>query len=360
MKNIYFTVGPSQTHPKLKEFMDRALLEDWPSLSHRSEKYMMLFSELSRNLKLFLKIPLDYSVFYSGCATEWMERSVQNCSSERTLHFSSGVFSHRFYEFSKEMGRNAKEVLCKEDFSFDLNDCPESFEPELVCLTHNETSSGVMLPKTFIEQLKQKYPKALFAIDIVSSVPFCKIDFSLFDVIFLSVQKGFGLPAGLGVVFVSPRALKKSCEIREGGRYTGFQHSFEHLQKAFEKNQTPETPNVLNMYLLNEVIKQMSIKGLDEIAKETEVKADLLFTAINESKFTEIVVKNSEFRSPTTIVAKTTKNSKEIIEQLKTKGLVVGAGYGKDKNKFIRIANFPSHSLEMVKNLADAVRNLND
>jgi phosphoserine aminotransferase len=42
---------------------------------------------------------------------------------------------------------------------------------------------------------------------------------------------------------------------------------------------------------------------------------------------------------------------KELLENLKEKGLIVGSGYGENKDNHIRIANFPSHTKENVERL---------
>lgn len=358
MESKYFTVGPSQAYPKLAEYIDLAIKEGWPSISHRGEKFGKLFAELSSNLKQFLQIPESYSVFYSGSATDFMERSIQNCSAEKTLHFSNGVFSHRFFEFARELGRDAKEVVLRPDFSFNLSDSPEDFDPELVCLTHNETSSGIILPRQFISSLKNKYPKALFVLDIVSSAPVSDVDFSELDVTFFSVQKGFGLPAGLGVAFVSPKALKKSQAVSLLGKYTGFRSSFKELQNYYVKNQAPGTPNVFNMFLLNEVVKDMMNVGLEKIKNQTAEKAEYLFNALRNHQELEIVVEHKDYKSITTIVLKAKHGSAPVIAALETKGLVLSAGYGDEKDKYIRIANFPSHSMEMIEELAEGLKEI--
>jgi phosphoserine aminotransferase len=48
---------------------------------------------------------------------------------------------------------------------------------------------------------------------------------------------------------------------------------------------------------------------------------------------------------------KTPGSSTDTINKLKKYGLVVGKGYGKYKEEYIRISNFPSHTLKDVKKL---------
>ena len=193
----YFTVGPTQPHPRLKEFFDDAWAQDIVSLSHRSETFYQLFRDTRAALIELLRVPADRQLFVAGSATEWMERTVQNMCAHKSVHFVSGTFAERFYAFAQEMGRDAVKVLQKPDGSFDLGDVPQGFAPELIALTHNETSNGTQLSPEFLARVRAAYPQALIAIDVVSSAPVYPDAFADADMMFFSVQKGFGLPAGL-------------------------------------------------------------------------------------------------------------------------------------------------------------------
>jgi aspartate aminotransferase-like enzyme len=62
---------------------------------------------------------------------------------------------------------------------------------------------GFALPVAFINQFKSKFPDSLIVVDAVSSLPYPQFDYTKIDSVFFSVQKGFGLPAGLGVWVVN-------------------------------------------------------------------------------------------------------------------------------------------------------------
>ncbi len=358
MELIYFTVGPSKLHEKFEEFIAKGNKENIGSLSHRSPRFSELFENLSNNLKILFNVPEEYSVFYSGSATEFMERIVQNCSEKNTLHFVDGSFSRKFSEISGKQGRINTEIVAEDDGSFFLDNLPGTYEPELICLTHNETTNGVTLSPLFIESIQKRFPDKLIALDIVSSAPTSNVDFSKIDCIFFSVQKGFGLPAGLGVIFVSPRALKKAEEIEKNGKqYTGSYHSFMDLAKYASKKQTPETPNVFGMYLLNEVCLDFLNRTIEKLRSETKIKADLIYKALDGNKKLKPLVTNKELRSETVIVAKPINGSQEVIEYFKKGGFLVASGYAEQKEMQIRIANFPSHSIEQVQKLCMLIDN---
>jgi phosphoserine aminotransferase len=357
MSLIYFTVGPTRLHPKFEEFVKKGMAENIGSISHRSARFSQLFGDLSSNLKKLLNVPEEYSVFYSGSATEFMERIVQNCSTKETLHFVNGSFSKKFSEIAEELGRKAIRVPARDDYSFSAEDIPHGANPELVCLTHNETSSGIRLPKEFVEEIQEKYKDKLIAMDIVSSAPSTEVDFSKIDCVFFSVQKGFGLPAGLGIIFVSPKALARSREIEATGKqYMGSYHSFSSFAKSAEKNQTPETPNVFLMYLLNEIVLDFLSRGLEKIKSETKEKAEMIYQALEKSSTLSPFIKNKNIQSETVIVAEVKDGSKKIIEKIKEGGFLIAGGYADKKETQVRIGNFPSHTKEQVLKLCELIK----
>ncbi len=365
-KPVYFTVGPSQLHPKFETFLREASRETIGSISHRSDRFCKLHADLTQNLKKLFAVPEDYAVFFATSATEFMERTVQNCAQKNTLHFVNGVFSKKFFEIAQANGKAAVAVPPKDDQSFSLDRLPQGADapPELICLTHNETSNGTTLPRDFQESVRTTFPDALLALDIVSSAPTSEIDCAKFDCIFFSIQKGFGLPAGLAAMFVSPRALRKAEQIESqqaepgSSQYTGSFHSFANLQKHAEKHQTPETPNVLGMYLLNEACLDFLARGIATLRAETKEKAALIYAAIEKCPALTLTIHNEKIRSQTVVVAEAKHGSKKIIEALAQKGFVIASGYGDKKDSQIRIGNFPSHTKEQVAKLCEVLRDL--
>lgn len=384
MKNIFFTPGPSQLYPTSKRHLQQALREDIPSISHRSKKFQDIYDHTVSGLKKLLSIPDTHHIFFLSSGTEAMERVIENCVDKYSYHLVNGAFSKRFYKTAVELGKNAQkyEVPAGEGFKFSPSPHPSPSgrgtkgegiiipnNAELVCITQNETSTGVQVPMRDVYFLNRKYPAKLIALDIVSSAPYVDIDYKKVDLVFFSVQKGFGLPAGLAVIILSPKAFKKAQQLQEKGVIIGSYHSFISLEQYALKNQTPETPNVLNIYLLGKVIGDMREIGIEKIRKETEQKARLLYEFFdNVSRHPELVsgskkkrsrnkfgmtmrpfVKNKKWRSQTVIVIEIEGGSKSLIEKLKAKGLVVGSGYGELKERQIRIANFPAVTKEDIE-----------
>jgi phosphoserine aminotransferase len=374
---VYFTPGPSQLFPSVKQHINQALEDGIPSLSHRSAAFHEIVKQTYEGLRALLGIPSDYHIFFVSSGTESMERIIQNCVDERSMHFVNGAFSKRFYDTAKELGKRPEIIFAEPGQSFDFvslysknelsfpwtgesrrlqtHGSPTGSgmteEAELICFTHNETSTGVTIDLEEVYKIKKQSPMSLIALDIVSSAPYVQVDYTKLDCVFFSVQKGFGLPAGLGIIVVSPRAMQKAQKRRTAGGAVGSYHSFPAMEEQAQKFQTVETPNVLTIFLLSKVLQDMLEKGIDTIRKETEEKAALLYDFFDNHPQMKPFITDKKNRSSTVIVINTPQGSKEVITQLKKNRATVGAGYGDFKQTSIRIANFPAHSLADIEQL---------
>ena len=94
--------------------------------------------------------------------------------------------------------------------------------------------------------------------------------------------------------------------------------------------------------------------GREMIVRETEYKSALLYNTISNHEYLKESVRNKKIQSKTIIVSNTKKESQYFIDELKRKNLIIGKGYGTTKNQ-IRIANFPTHSKEVMELLCDEI-----
>jgi phosphoserine aminotransferase len=246
-----------------------------------------------------------------------------------------------------------------EGFSYDEPEIPEF--TELICATHNETSTGVQMREPDIQRLKRSNYGRLLAVDMVSSAPIPDLDYNLIDTAFFSVQKAFGMPAGLGVWIANEACLEKSLKIKASEKenlHIGAHHDLPTLWEMSKKFQTPSTPNVLWIYILGKIAEDMNEIGVENIRKETDAKAKMIYDFLEESVLLHPSVKHVPHRSRTVAVANSVIDSSIIMDKLKAKNMIIGAGYGPNKNSQIRIANFPATSMEKTEQLIEALRQL--
>ena len=348
--DIFFGPGPTQLHPRVGEFVTDALQARIPSISHRSTEYVRLHERTVVLVRELLQVPAEHAVFFLASGTEAMERIIENTVHQHSYHLVNGAFSERFWQLSQLRGRDAIAHNAPPGTGFSFESISVPSECELVCVTHNETSTGVMLPIAFIEAISARYPTKLLAVDIVSSAPYARLPWAKVDCGFFSVQKGFGLPAGLGVLIVHPRALDVSKKLTAAKQIQGGYHSFASLQSFATKNQTPETPNVLGIYLLGRVCEDLLHRGSQSWRVEIDMRAKHLYETLAALGRGQLFVADTSVRSPT-VLTYSVEDAPLLRGTLAEQGIFVGEGYGPYSSKHIRIANFPQHTDAMVERL---------
>lgn len=350
---VSFTPGPSELYFTVSDHLRRALKGNVPSLSHRSKSFESIFRETTEGLRELLSLPSGYHIAFVSSATEIWERSIQSLVDQTSYHLVDGAFSKKYSEISKQLGRQATSVVAPDGTGFDAVNIPSG--QELVAFTQNETSTGVALSNDLFRSARQQQQESLIIVDAVSSLPYADLDYNAIDSVFFSVQKGFGLPAGLGVWIYNERCVAKAQQLQSSGKQVGTYHSLTSLHSFALKNQTPSTPNVLSIYLLGKVIGDFLRRGITTIRRETEYKATLLYDTLDKRSDVSAFVKNPLHRSKTVVTVRCPDRMKELVAFLESKGLSPGDGYGTHKGTQLRFANFPAHSKETYELLADSI-----
>ncbi len=353
MRKIYFTPGPTELYPVVHDAAKDALNNHVCSINHRSSEFIEIYKTTDSALRELMGIPEGHRILFLSSATECMDRLIQNCVEKKSHHFVNGSFAERFYRTSLELGRTATATEAEHGHGFEIEGGISFPEAEMICVTQNETSSGVAVSMESIYRLKQHNPQALLAIDIVTSAPYIKPDFNLIDTAFFSVQKGFGMPAGLGVLIANEKTAERTHKLKSKGVNIGSYHNLITLFEYADKFQNPETPNVLGIYLLGRVCGYLNEYGAERMRAETEAKAAELYKAVENSPALKPLVRNPADRSMTIVIADAGEKQRAIKEELLNNGYVVGSGYGKYKDREIRIANFPMHKPEDVKAISE-------
>jgi phosphoserine aminotransferase len=358
-RNVYFTAGPAEMYPSFEKHLHVALDEQLGSISHRSQRFRDIYKFTVEQLRTLMNIPDTHGIFFTGSASEIWERILLNCVEHESFHLVNGSFSQKFYDYAQGVRRFAHIQEKPFGEGFDWADVRIPEYAELICTTQNETSSGVQMREADIHRLKQRNPKILMAVDMVSAAPHPNLDYSLVDTTFFSVQKAFGLPAGLGVWIANDKCLQKAENLQKNKEITiGAHNSLPMLWKNFEKYETPATPNVLLIYLLGKIAEDLNTIGIETVRRQTEDKAKIIYKFIENSNSFNAFVKEDKHRSRTVIVADCVKPSSQIMAEVKKSGMIVGSGYGSLKDSQIRIANFPATSLKQIDALIAELKKL--
>lgn len=334
---ITFAPGPSKVYDALPHYMQDAYNEGILSANHRSGAFMKLYQETEQLMREKLHMPDDYKLLFTSSATENWEIISQSIVERASFHIYSGSFGKKWLEYAKHIVPGTSALKLEANQAVDIAGLEISEEYDVIAITQNETANASQVPMAVIEAIGDKFPEKMIAVDTTSSMGGIELNFSLADIWYASVQKCFGLPAGLGVLIVSPKAIEKTLQKGEKGRYNSLNFMLEN-SAGF---QTHYTPNVFGIYLLHRVLKDLpEIQHVDARLKGRMKKLE---NTIAQSEKFRMLVDNDQTRSNTVMAV---AGSEELISEVKKaaekEGMQLGSGYGPLKPTSFRIANFPA------------------
>ncbi len=352
MKKKLFIPGPVEVSPDILKAMAT------PMIGHRMKEYADLHGKVVDGLQQLLNTenPLFLS---TSSAFGVMEGAVRNLVQKRCACFANGAFSKKWHEvtlrcgieadiFSVDWGRPVTPELVEETLA--------SGKYDAMTLVHNETSTGVMSPLEDIAQVMRRYPEISFIVDTVSSMSAVPLDVSALqtDVCLAGVQKAFGLPPGLAVFTVSEKALKKA----ENTPGRGYYFDFLEFAKNAEKNNTPSTPCISQIFALVCQLDKMLAEGLEVRYRRHRQMAEATRQWVLAQGFS--LFPQEQYCSMTLTCAR--NDDKTDWEKLKKlaaeRGYALDNGYGKIKNETFRIAHMGDFTMEDMQELFDLLEEL--
>lgn len=340
---LSFYPGPSKVHPEALDFIRDAFDQGIVSINHRSTRFEALLKDTLGILHEKWNIPTDYTIYFVSSATEAWEIVAQSFIEKQSLHFYNGAFGKKWAHYTKQIFPNARSIEFDAQQSLSEISLPKLSEIDTICLVQSETSNG-----TGQAIQRSLYGDALIAVDATSSMGGIELAWKEADVWLASVQKCMGIPAGLGIMICSPKALERAKQLGRKVHYNDVL-LMEENRKRF---QTHYTPNVLSIYVLNQLTHHLP--NIRITHQKTLEKMAIWETYWREDKRwgLECLIEKPELRLPTVLALKGQPNQ---IQQIQTHclkaAIELGKGYGDWQSTTVRIANFPSHTIEDIQTL---------
>lgn len=349
---ISFNVGPSQPELALRQYLLDAYDSGILSLGHRSPAFSDIYRQVEVGFRSKLDLPASYRLYFLTSATECWSVLADGLIPEggRSVHLTSGSFGQRWAYITKQIHPATQEL------DFGVDDDPAMHlaalaNADLIALTHNETSNGTQLPDGFIGTVRQTYPDALIAVDATSSMAGVALPWIHADIWFASVQKCFGLPAGLAAMLVNERAVQRIEQLGYAGRY----HALTAIHNNALTYQTVCTPNVLDIYLMARVLEARP--AMPDVDAETRRRAWDWYQLVGALPGWSPLVQNRVTRSNTVIAVQGDTAQVPLVRKgAEAAGFVLGSGYGIWKPNTYRIANFPAIPAAAIAGLKDFLR----
>ncbi len=348
---ILFIPGPVEVDRELREIMAM------PLIGHRSAAVKERVIAVCDQLKAFYRTA-QHAFFENTPATALMEAGIRNLVERRSLHLTCGAFSERWFKIAHECGREPVQagVEWGQATTPDLlrRTLAAAGEPfEAVCMTHSETSTGVLNPIADLARVvREESPDTMILVDVVTSVGGAEVHFDDWglDLAFAGTQKCLALPPGLATYAVSERAVHRASRL--AGR--GFLLDFAATPERFAKGETPATPCVPLLFALSRQLERIAAETLEaRWARHLAMRDKTI--AWGEAHGCPPFVA-PEYRSPTVTTLRAEGAVLDgIIDKAKAAGFSLGKGYGKLKSEMFRVGHMGDHTVERVERLLAAI-----
>ncbi len=330
-----------------------------PQIGHRTQECTDLQKRISENVQKLMFTKNDI-ILSTTSGSGIMEMAVKSCTKKRAAVFSVGAFGDRWYKmctanavpadkFKSELGQPTTPEMVEEALSTGKYD--------LVTVTHNETSTGIMNPVGEIAKVVAKYPEVVFCVDTVSSLggAYVPVDEWGIDMCITSTQKCLGLPAGLSVASVSQKAYDRALTVENRGLYLDLVSV---VDKARAKYQYPSTPSLAHMFALDYQLDQIvNVEGIEnrfkrhaEMAKITREWANKYFKLLPDEAYASNTLTTIENTRGLSVAG--------LNKELATRGWMISNGYGDLKEKTFRIAHMADTQPETLKELLSIIEEI--
>lgn len=353
MHKKLFIPGPVEVRPEVLEQMAK------PLIGHRSREASSLQRRISNNLrKVFFTNSEILLSTTSGSGL--MEGSIRSCTAKRAAVFSVGAFGKRWYNMaiSNNVPADLFEVEMGQAVSAEMvDDVLKTGKYDLIAVTHNETSTGVMNPLDEIGEVVKKYDDIVFIVDAVSSAAGSKIEVDKWgiDICVTSSQKALGLPPGISLCTFSQKAKERAEKVENRGTYLDLLSLYNYIQK--KDYQYPSTPSISHMFALDYQLDYILNK--EGLENRFNRHLELAKVVRNWAKKYFDLFADENHLSNTLTTIKNTRNIDvaELNKELGNRGFTISNGYGSLKDKTFRIAHMADCTME---DLEELLVNIND
>jgi len=264
--NHLFIPGPTNVPEAVRQAMNV------PMQDMRAPDFGDLTLGLFADLKRLFRTESGRVMMFPGSGTAAWEAAMTNTLSpgDKVLMSRFGQFSHLWVEMAERLGLD---VICVDvpwgggvpvsDYARILGEDSKG-DIKAVFVTHNETATGVTSDVAAVRRVMDECGhNALLFVDGVSSIG--SVDFRMddwrVDLAVTGSQKGLMLPAGLGILAVSEKAIEASKTATSRRAY----FEFRDMLTLNETGYFPYTPPTQLFHGLRKSLDRIFAEGLDTV-----------------------------------------------------------------------------------------------
>jgi phosphoserine aminotransferase len=350
-----FGSGPSKVRPEaiaaLSEASGRFL-----GTSHRQKTVKSVVGSLREGLAELFSLPDGYEVVLgNGGTTCFWDAATFGLIEKKSQHLTFGEFSTKFATAASD----APHLEDPEVIASEVGTHPDAVardDVDLYALTHNETSTGVMMPIT-----RPAGASGLVAVDATSGAGGLPVDPAEFDAYYFAPQKCFGSDGGLWVALLSPAAQDRIASIAATKRWVPASMDLTIALDNSKLNQTYNTPALATIFLFDHQVRWFNDNGgLKFSTGRSDQSAEILYTWADNSDFVTPFVSREQDRSHVvgTVDFDDAIDAATVAAVLRANGVVDTEPYRKLGRNQLRIAMFPAIDPEDIASLCACINHV--
>ena len=341
-RHFLFVPGPTNVPDRVLRAMHHAM-ED-----HRSSAFPELSRAIFPGLKVVFGAVEGQAFVFTASGSAMWEAALVNALSpgDRLLACRNGQFSHLFIDAAQRLGLVVDVIDVEWGEAVPAGQIADRLRADGahaykgVLMVHNETATGVTSDVAAVRHAidDSKHPALLF-VDAVSSVGSLDFRFDEWNVDFAIAgsQKGFMMPAGLGILCVSKRGLALADQARCARAFFDLRDMVKHNADGY----FPYTPALSHLYGLREALVMLQEEGMPNVAKRHHRLAEGVRRAVAAWGLS-LCTKDPSTHSGTVsaIVVPEGKDARRVIDiAFRRYNLSLGAGLARLSGKVFRIGH---------------------
>ncbi len=335
-----FGCGPSKIRPEAVAAL-AAVGSSWLGTSHRQAPVKDLVGAVREGLRTLFSLPDGWEVVLgNGGSTYFWDVATFGLISQRSEHLVFGEFSSKFADAAARAPHLADPVLVRAEPGT-YPDAVASPGVDVYALTHNETSTGVMMD---LRRPAGADASALVVVDATSAAGGLPWSPDEVDVYYFAPQKSFASDGGLWLACCSPAAVERIEALAASGRWMPASLDLRIALENGRLNQTYNTPALATLFLLHEQLRWMLDQGgLEWSAARCRQSSSVLYDWAEDRPWATPFVAVAEERSD--VVGTIDLDGVEaatVSSILRDNGIVDTESYRKLGRNQLRIGMFPA------------------
>lgn len=352
-EQLLLTPGPTLVPPEIRVALSK------PLIHHRTAEFQQILKECAQGLQELFRTRQEIFVLTSS-GTGAMEAAVVNLLSpgQEVIVIQGGKFGERWREICESYGIKVIPLNPAWGKPLDLGVLREMLaqhpQVKAVFSTLCETSTGVTYDIQGIGKAIGSAP-ALLIVDTISGLG--SEDFAMdewgVDAAVCGSQKGLMLPPGLAFIALSQKAWIKVPEAQCPRYYFDMRLA----QAAWKETDTPFTPAINLVVGLAESLRKIKAIGVDKMIAGHKTDAEHIRQRTKEWGLTLYADPACASTAVTAVNAPPGISSKELIAKVKSRGITLAAGQGKElSGKIFRIAAMGAIGKEEIEQALTALK----